>query len=84
MKINSGGFETFISLIEQNQGQYVTLGACFILYMLIILLTEGLPLMISLREAVVMAFMQKNHSRKSSQISDESGFREELLESMDL
>ena len=40
--------------------------------------------MISLREAVVMAFMEKNHSRKSSQVSDESGFREELLESMDL
>lgn len=63
LEIDSGSFQTFISLIEKNQGQDVTLGACFIVYLLIILLTEGLPLMISLRESVMMTFMEKNRSK---------------------
>ena len=49
IEIKSGNFEDFIEIIEQNQGKYVTLGLCFILYMLMILITEGLPIMISLR-----------------------------------
>jgi hypothetical protein len=63
LEIDSGSFQTFISLIEKNQGQDVTLGACFIVYLLIILLAEGLPLMISLRESVMMTFMEKNRSK---------------------
>ena len=63
LEIDNGNFQTFISLIEKNQGQDVTLGACFIVYLLIILLAEGLPLMISLRESVMITFMEKNRSK---------------------
>lgn len=39
IEIKSGNFEDFIEIIEQNQGKYVTLALCFILYMLMMLIT---------------------------------------------
>ena len=49
VNIKAGSFDDFIGIIEQNQDKFVVLGSCFILYLLIILLSEGLPLMLSLR-----------------------------------
>ncbi len=49
INITNGSFEDFISIIEENQNQFVVLGLCFIAYLVIIMLTEGLPLIMSLR-----------------------------------
>lgn len=39
VNLTKGSFEDFISIIEENQNQYVVLGFCFLTYLLIILLT---------------------------------------------
>lgn len=39
INIANGSFEDFISIIEQKQNQYVVLGMCFILYLVILLLS---------------------------------------------
>lgn len=53
INLTNGSFEDFITIIEENQNQYVVLGFCFIVYLLVVLLTEGMPLIMSLRESVV-------------------------------
>lgn len=49
VNLSNGNFEDFITLIEQSQGQFVTLALCFIIYLLVVLVTEGIPLIVSLR-----------------------------------
>ena len=80
INIKNGTFEDFISIIEKTQDKFVVLAACFILYILIILLTEGLPLMLSLRESLIMAFTDRGARQPniSSIITDDS-LRDELL-----
>lgn len=53
INLTNGSFEDFITIIEENQNQYVVLGFCFIVYLLVVLLTEGMPIIMSLRESVV-------------------------------
>lgn len=57
INITNGSFEDFISVIEKNQKREVVLGLCFILYLVVFLLSEGLPLIMSLRENVVAAII---------------------------
>ena len=66
INLKNGSFSDFISILEQNQDKFVVLGFCFILYLLIILLTEGLPLMLSLRETLIMAMTEANTSLRTS------------------
>lgn len=49
INLTNGSFEDFITIIEENQNQYVVLGFCFIVYLLVVLLSEGLPIIMSLR-----------------------------------
>lgn len=49
VNLSNGNFEDFITLIEESQGQFVTLALCFIIYLLVVLVTEGIPLIVSFR-----------------------------------
>ena len=49
VNISNGTFEDFITLIEQSQGQFTTLALSFIIYLVIVLITEGIPLILSFR-----------------------------------
>ncbi len=55
-KIHDGSFESFMEFFQQSNGQFVTLAMCFIGASLLILLTQGLPIMYSLRNSVLQAF----------------------------
>lgn len=66
LMIKKGSFEDWISIMEENRGKYIVLGLCFILYLIIIMLTEGLPLIMSLRDSVVSAMLDRARSRSES------------------
>lgn len=74
MQINltKGSFEDYITIIEDNQNKYVVLGLCFIVYLVVMLLTEGLPLIMSLRESVATALTEvfKTPRSRSSFLED--------------
>jgi len=57
-KIHDGSFRTFIEAIEEINGQFVTFGMCFVSIIILMLLTEGLPMMYSLKTSVLDAFLQ--------------------------
>ncbi len=53
VKIHDGTFESFMEIFEESNGQFDTLAMCFIGAVLLILLTEGLPIMYSLKNSVL-------------------------------
>lgn len=66
IKIMDNTFSNFISIIEKNQNVYVVLGLCFILFLIAMILTECLPLILSLRDNAIIAMVKAKKILKPS------------------
>jgi hypothetical protein len=59
--VKSDSFETFIDTISSNIQYEVVLGMLFVGSVIYILITEGLPIMYSLRSSVIESLNYKNN-----------------------
>jgi hypothetical protein len=66
INITQEKFEDVLPITTNNLERYAILGLCFILYLIIVLVSEGLPLLMSLRSAITTAITEIRDSSNSS------------------
>lgn len=61
----NGSFQKYINVILKNQNQFVVLALCFIGYLVLLLFSEWLALMVSVRESIIVALSETVKSRSA-------------------